>query len=82
MPFPDLHERICDALRGDRPAVSMETLSADGEITGYFDDGTLRRVNQRRNSHQNQAFPKSARASARSEMCGVGVCILIIIYAR
>src|SRR5436190_13255195 len=21
MPFPDLHERICDALRGDRPAV-------------------------------------------------------------
>jgi hypothetical protein len=44
--FHDLHERICDALRGNRPAVTMETLSAAGEIKVYFEDGTFRCVDQ------------------------------------
>ena len=46
LPFHDLHERICDALRGNRPAVTMETLGGDGEIRVYFEDGTFRRVDR------------------------------------
>ena len=30
LPFHELYDRICDALRGNRPAVSLEVLSADG----------------------------------------------------
>ena len=46
VPFRDLHDRICDALRGNRRAVTMETFGADGEIKIYFEDGTFRPVNR------------------------------------
>ena len=44
LPFSELHQRICDALRGDRPAVTMETISPKGDVTIYYDDRTSRSV--------------------------------------
>ena len=44
--FPALYQRICDALRGNRPAVTLETMGPDGEIKVYFQDGTFQYVNR------------------------------------
>lgn len=43
--FADLHKRICDALRGDRPAVTMQMIGPDGTTKIFFEDGTFRQVN-------------------------------------
>lgn len=40
MAFTELHDRICAALRGDRPRLVFETLSPDGRHTFHFEDGT------------------------------------------
>ena len=46
LPFPELHKRICDALRGGRPAVTLQMIGPDGEDAKvFFEDGTLQRVN-------------------------------------
>lgn len=45
MPFRELHDRICDALRGDRPAVTFQITNSDGRTQIYFEDGTSRDVN-------------------------------------
>ena len=44
--FHALHERICDALRDDRPAVTLEMIGPAGDIKVYFEDGTFRYVNR------------------------------------
>jgi hypothetical protein len=44
MPFADLHQRICDALRGVRPSVTLETIGPDGDTKVYFEDGTVRHL--------------------------------------
>lgn len=41
VPFPVLHARLCDALRGDRPRVAAEVLQPDGSSTLVFDDGSV-----------------------------------------
>ena len=46
LPFPDLHQRICDALRGNRPAVTLEMIGPDGNTKVYFEDGTFRYVHR------------------------------------
>jgi hypothetical protein len=38
--FADLEKRICDALRGERPAVAAQLLGPEGEKRLFFDDGT------------------------------------------
>ena len=40
--FGELHARICDALRGSRPAVVMEAWDADGSVRLMMRDGTSR----------------------------------------
>lgn len=42
MSFDKLHSRICDALRGDRPRLVLETIGPDGQHTFHFEDGTSR----------------------------------------
>ena len=42
LPFPELYQRICDALRGNRPAVTLEITGPDGDTKVYFEDGTFR----------------------------------------
>lgn len=42
MTFDELHNRICDALRGDRPRLALETIGPDGQHTLHFEDGTPR----------------------------------------
>jgi hypothetical protein len=42
LPFSELHDRICDALRGERPAVTLESIGPDGTTKLYFEDGTSR----------------------------------------
>lgn len=44
LPFSELHRRICDTLRGDKPAVTMESISPEGDVTIYYEDGTSRSV--------------------------------------
>ncbi len=44
MAFHELHERICDALRGDRPHLTFEIIGGDGRTRVLFDDGTEREV--------------------------------------
>ena len=51
MTFPDLHERICDALRGNRSPVTMEVLSPDG---------THRIIRQRKSPDGSGAAPADA----------------------
>lgn len=41
-PFPILYERICDALRGDRPRWIAEWTGRDGCTRLMFKDGTVR----------------------------------------
>ena len=40
VPFSELHDRICDALRGERSAVTLEVIGPDGTTKLYFADGT------------------------------------------
>lgn len=40
MMFDELHKRICDALRGDRPRLTIEAIGPDGRHSLYFEDGT------------------------------------------
>lgn len=41
MSFADLQNRICDALRGGRPRLIAEILTADGERQLLFEDGSV-----------------------------------------
>jgi hypothetical protein len=40
MPFHVLHDRLCTALRGDRPPLLLEVFGAGGTRTLVFDDGS------------------------------------------
>lgn len=40
MTFDELHHRICDALRGDRPRLVFEAIAPDGQHSFHFEDGT------------------------------------------
>ena len=40
MPFQTLHDRLCDALRGDRPRLVMEVFGGDGSATLVFENGS------------------------------------------
>ena len=42
MTFDELHNRICDTLRGNRLRLILETLSSDGLHSLHFEDGTPR----------------------------------------
>jgi hypothetical protein len=42
IPFPVLHDRICDALRGGRPRWIGEWTGEDGRIRLMFEDGSVR----------------------------------------
>jgi hypothetical protein len=44
IPFPELHDRICDALRGDRPRYIGEFGKADGSVLVMFEDGSTQDV--------------------------------------
>ncbi|HUP25082.1 MAG TPA: hypothetical protein VNB06_19350 [Thermoanaerobaculia bacterium] len=44
MSFRDLHQRICDALRGQRPRVVAELLVGDGTVKVLFEDGSSEEV--------------------------------------
>ena len=39
--FPELHTRLCDALRGNRPRLAAEVLQPDGRSTLVFEDGRV-----------------------------------------
>ena len=41
-PFPVLHDRICAALRGDRPRWTMAFTGGDGRTRLTFEDGSVR----------------------------------------
>jgi hypothetical protein len=41
MTFDELHTRICDALRGDRPRLVIETIGPDGRHSLQLEDGTF-----------------------------------------
>lgn len=40
MPFQILHDRLGDALRGDRPRLVLEVFGADSTATLIFEDGS------------------------------------------
>ena len=40
--FEELHDRICDALRGDRPRCIGEWIGKDGRQRLFFEDGSVR----------------------------------------
>ena len=40
MPFQDLHDRLCDALRGSKPRVVLELFVPDATPTLVFEDGS------------------------------------------
>jgi len=40
MPFPVLHAKLCDALRGNRPRLTAEIVQADGSAKLLFEDGS------------------------------------------
>lgn len=40
MTFAELHDRICNALRGYRPRLVIEAIGPDGRPSLYFEDGT------------------------------------------
>ena len=42
LPFAELHRRICDALRGDKPRLVAETWEPDGTVRLLFADGSSR----------------------------------------
>jgi hypothetical protein len=39
--FRDLHEKICNALRGDRPRLVAESWEPDGRLKLLFEDGSV-----------------------------------------
>jgi len=41
--FGELHERICNALRGDRPRLIAESWSPEGDVKILFEDGSTKR---------------------------------------
>jgi hypothetical protein len=44
IPFGELHDRICDALRGDRPRCVAEWFGGDGRRRLMFEDGSVREL--------------------------------------
>lgn len=40
MPFQDLHDRLCNALRGTKPRLVLEVFRPDSTTTLVFDDGS------------------------------------------
>lgn len=44
MTFDELYGRICDALRGNRPSVILQTIGPDGRARLHFDDGTSQEI--------------------------------------
>lgn len=40
MTFDELYNRICDALRGDRPRLLIETIGLDDRRSRHFENGT------------------------------------------
>lgn len=42
IPLEDLHQVICDALRGDRPRLVAEVRGPDGGGQLLFEDGSIR----------------------------------------
>ena len=42
--FGELHERICEALRGDRPRLVAESWEADGTIRLMFEGGGVKEI--------------------------------------
>ena len=44
VPFHELQERICDALRGGRPRWVAEWMGGDGRRRLMFDDGSVREL--------------------------------------
>lgn len=44
MSFSELHERICDALRGDRPRYVGEWMGKDGTTRLMFEDGSVQEL--------------------------------------
>jgi len=39
MPFEDLYNKLCDALRGDRPRLVAQSWGPDGRVRLLFEDG-------------------------------------------
>ncbi len=44
IPFGDLHDRICDALRGDRPRLVAESWEPDGRRRLLFEDCSVQDI--------------------------------------
>jgi hypothetical protein len=44
MSFEDLHRRICDALRGNRPRLVAESWGSGGRVRLHFEDGRVREM--------------------------------------
>jgi hypothetical protein len=44
MPFPLLHAKLCDALRGDRPRLAAELVQPDGTRRLFFEDGSFTQI--------------------------------------
>lgn len=40
MPFQDLHDRLCDALRGTKPRLVLEVFAPDSTTALVFEDGS------------------------------------------
>ena len=66
MPFPELHDRICDALRGDRPAVTLEIIGPDGTTNLYFEECNRHEIGTRGNPDARSATGDST----GSRSCG------------
>lgn len=48
LPFDDLHRRLCNALRGDRPRLTAQVHTPDGRAKLMFEDGTSRTFDAKR----------------------------------
>jgi len=44
--FSELHDRICGALRGNRPALTLEIINPDGTLKLVFEDSTTQDLDQ------------------------------------
>jgi hypothetical protein len=44
LPFGELHQRICEALRGDRPRLVAESWETDGTIRLMFEGGDVKEL--------------------------------------
>jgi hypothetical protein len=54
-PFDELHERICDALRGGRPRLIGEWLTGDGRTRLIFEEGTVRELPKQQDDGQGES---------------------------